>query len=101
MGWENSHLHRFTVAQHRHVGPIDTFDDQHHQASQVTLRVLLGEQDTKFFHYEYDFGDGWIHEVCNEKVLPPEPGELYPLCIGGQRNCRQRTVAVPIGIKSC
>src|ERR1039458_6502682 len=55
--------------------------------SKVTLRLLLGEQDTKFLYYEYDFGDGWIHEVCNEKAMPPEPGKLYPFCIGGERNC--------------
>ena len=87
MGWENSHLHRFTVDRRRHRGEFDAFDNQHHHASKVTLRLLLGEQDTQFLYYEYDFGDGWIHEVCNEKAQPPEPGKLYPFCIGGERNC--------------
>lgn len=87
MGWKNSHLHRFTVDRRRHRGKFDAFDNQHHHASKVTLRLLLGEQDTQFLYYEYDFGDGWIHEVCNEKAQPPEPGKLYPFCIGGERNC--------------
>jgi hypothetical protein len=87
MGWENSHLHRFAVDRRRHLGKFDAFDNQHHLASKVTLQLLLGEQDTKFLYYEYDFGDGWIHEVCNEKALPPEPGKLYSFCIGGERHC--------------
>lgn len=87
MGWKNSHLHRFTVDRRRHRGKFDAFDNRHLHASKVTLRLLLGEQDTLFLYYEYDFGDGWIHEVCNEKVQPPEPGKLYPFCIGGERNC--------------
>ena len=87
MGWENSHLYRFTVDRRRYLGKFDAFDDQHHHASKVTLRLLLGEQGTQFFYYEYDFGDGWIHEVCEEKTQSPEPGKLYPVCVGGERKC--------------
>jgi hypothetical protein len=87
MGWEDSHLHRFTVERGRPVGKFGAIRNQPPHASKVTLRVLVGEQDTKFLHYEYDFGDGWLHEVCHEKALQPEPGKLYPLCIGGERNC--------------
>ncbi len=97
MGWENSHLHRFTVDRRRHLGRFDAFDNQHHYASKVTLRLLLGEQDTKSLYYEYDFGDGWIHEVCNEKALPPEPGKLYPFCIGGERHCPPEDCGGPHG----
>jgi Plasmid pRiA4b ORF-3-like protein len=97
MGWENSHLHRFTVDRRRHLGKFDAIDDQHHHASKVPLRLLLGEQDTKFLYYEYDFGDGWIHEVCNEKTLPPEPGKLYPICISGERNCPPEDCGGPNG----
>jgi hypothetical protein len=87
MGWENTHLHRFTVYRRRHLGTFDAFENQPYPQSKVTLRLLLGEQDTKFLYYEYDFGDGWIHEVRNEKASPPEPGKRYPVCIGGERNC--------------
>jgi len=37
--------------------------------------------------YEYDFGDGWEHEIALEKILQPEPGVRYPRCIGGARAC--------------
>jgi hypothetical protein len=97
MGWEDSHLYRFTVDRRRHLGKFDAFDDQQHHASKVTLRLLLGEQDSKFLYYEYDFGDGWIHEVCNEKAQPPEPWKLYPVCIGGERNCPPEDCGGPHG----
>jgi hypothetical protein len=39
------------------------------------------------FEYEYDFGDGWLHEVLFEGRPPIEPGKRYPLCIEGERAC--------------
>ena len=37
------------------------------------------------FLYEYDFYDGWQHDVRLEKVLPLNSKRLLPLCTGGQR----------------
>jgi len=34
--------------------------------------------------YEYDFGDGWLHEVLLQKILPAEDGVRYPICIEGK-----------------
>jgi hypothetical protein len=39
------------------------------------------------FVYEYDFGDGWDHEIVVEKVLPPDPEGSYPVCVAGKRAC--------------
>lgn len=33
----------------------------------------------------YDFGDSWMHQILVEKVLDPEPGQVYPVCIKGRR----------------
>ena len=41
----------------------------------------------KKFLYEYDFGDGWIHEVVAEKILPPDPGFKNPVCLAGENAC--------------
>jgi hypothetical protein len=55
-------------------------------ARRVTLATLVrGEQDK--FRYEYDFGDGWDHELLIEKILPPEAGKRYPVCLAGKRAC--------------
>jgi len=39
------------------------------------------------FVYEYDFGDGWEHEIRVEKILPLEAGVYYPLCLASKRAC--------------
>jgi hypothetical protein len=35
--------------------------------------------------YEYDFTDGWQHDVRVEQILPIEPGRSYPVWLGGRR----------------
>src|SRR3989442_6130753 len=37
------------------------------------------------FLYEYDFTDGWQHDVRVERLLPLESGRTYPVCVGGRR----------------
>jgi len=37
--------------------------------------------------YEYDFGDGWEHDLTLEAIRPRQPGQKYPLCVGGARAC--------------
>lgn len=37
--------------------------------------------------YEYDFGDGWEHDVVLEKVVPVTPGLRYPLALAGRGAC--------------
>jgi hypothetical protein len=38
--------------------------------------------------YGYDFGDGWIHDIVVEKLLPPVLGRRrYPAVTGGGRAC--------------
>jgi hypothetical protein len=37
--------------------------------------------------YEYDFGDGWEHEIILEKILPVDKKLKYPICLAGKMNC--------------
>jgi hypothetical protein len=37
--------------------------------------------------YLYDFGDGWMHQVSVEQVLPRKRQTTYPRCIAGRRAC--------------
>ena len=36
--------------------------------------------------YTYDFGDSWKHRIAVEKVLPPEAGQEYPVCVAVKRH---------------
>ena len=40
-----------------------------------------------FAEYEYDFGDGWRHNVILEGVLLSDPDQQYPRCTDGERAC--------------
>lgn len=39
------------------------------------------------FIYEYDFGDGWEHDIEVVKIGPPAEGVKYPVCIEGKLAC--------------
>ena len=88
MGWTNSHLHQFIVGGVYIGEPHPDYDDylDMHDERDVTLRQIVAGEGFKF-RYEYDFGDSWLHQVLVEKVLPPEPGQQYPLCVKGKRAC--------------
>jgi hypothetical protein len=88
MGWQDYHLHMFTIDGHIYGDPEDdefgdlgTLDELDYRLRKVVLRE--GQQ----FHYEYDFGDGWRHTLRLEKILPPDPKTFLPVCLMGKRAC--------------
>jgi hypothetical protein len=92
MDWTNSHLHRFTIGGRLFGDPLlmeEDFDEGGYEDSTVTmLSDILPASGNRFrFDYEYDFGDGWQHEVLFEGHLKCEPDETYPVCLEGARAC--------------
>jgi len=88
MGWEDYHLHMFTIEGSIYGDPADdeygdriTLDEANYKLSQV----IYGEGHR--FTYEYDFGDGWDHTLLVEKIISPQDGVHYPLCLKGKRAC--------------
>jgi hypothetical protein len=82
MGWLGGHLHAFEI------GP-DSYSDREsglEDAINETRTKLHQVADEKSkFTYTYDFGDNWEHDILVEKVLPPEKGKHYPICMTGKR----------------
>jgi hypothetical protein len=58
------------------------FRDDPHEVRLVDLGLRVGER----FLYEYDFFDGWCHDVRVEAILPVERALTYPVCTGGGRS---------------
>jgi hypothetical protein len=86
MGWYDSHLHMFTIAGITYGLP-DLYDEHEvRDERRVKLNQLLSIPKQALL-YEYDFGDGWLHQVLLEKILEPEAGVTYPRCIAGRRAC--------------
>lgn len=88
MGWQDYHLHMFTVDGQIYGDPEDDEFGDRGTKNETRYRLNkldLGEKDK--FKYEYDFGDGWGHTILVEKILPAEKGERYPVCLTGKRAC--------------
>ncbi len=92
MGWENSHLHQFIknnffyLAPHDDDDMWDEMDSLDYKKEKIKVsKLLIAEKDK--ITYEYDFGDGWEHEITLDKILPFDNKIKYPICIGGKMKC--------------
>jgi hypothetical protein len=81
MGWQGYHLHRFEIDGVLY-GDVEEIEGR-----------PLGEEESftigraaRDFSYEYDFGDGWDHEIRIEQAVL-SIGSGAPHLIGGQRAC--------------
>jgi hypothetical protein len=85
LGWSDEHLNRFVVHGREygvaHPGGL-WFRDDPDEVQLADLGLRVGER----FLYEYDFIDGWCHDVRVEAILPVEPAQRYPVCTGGRRS---------------
>jgi Plasmid pRiA4b ORF-3-like protein len=82
MDWEDYHMHRF-VAGDTVYGLDEDFMPDPQSERTVTLREVIPHPRDRLL-YEYDFGDGWEHEILVEELLPPEEGVRYPVCVEGE-----------------
>lgn len=86
MGWTNNHLHQFVKEQTFYGVPDEDFPSEMLDELDYRLdRILEKEKDTLI--YEYDFGDGWMHDIVLEKILPFKTGIKLPICLKGSRAC--------------
>ena len=85
MGWTNSHLHCFSVADQRYGPEFD--DPPEDEINEEEVLVLEAVQGHKAFVYEYDFGDGWDHRVDVEALSWPHHGLRSAVCLGGANAC--------------
>lgn len=96
MGWTNSHLHAFRTGGVAYGTPNpDSPDDETMNERNVRLDQVA-TQDDKLI-YEYDFGDGWEHELIIEQAFPAEPAVRYPRCTEGRRACSPEDCGGPPG----
>jgi len=92
MGWTNSHLHQFEIRRKLYGDPMmleaDLYDIPLIDTRETTLADLFDKaRPPKKFSYEYDFGDGWQHEIEFEGIKPAPAGKKPPCCLEGQRSC--------------
>ncbi|MBA3393462.1 MAG: plasmid pRiA4b ORF-3 family protein [Deltaproteobacteria bacterium] len=99
MGWTNSHLHQFTIGG-RFYGMADvdgSGDLELEDEREYRLQDLV--QSGSSFLYEYDFGDGWEHDVRVTKVTTVAKAPR-PRCIAGARACPPEDCGGPSGYQN-
>lgn len=104
MGWWNSHLHQFEIDGERYSEPAPDGDDfgmDFKDETRVLISTLLPKSGgrTKWV-YEYDFGDGWRHELLFEGCPSKGPKTKYPVCLEGKRACPPEDCGGPWGYAS-
>lgn len=89
MGWTNSHLHQFIVGRAIYGEPDPDFSGFGTETRDEKRYVVadLAPAAKKKFIYEYDFGDGWQHEVTVEKILSADADFKHPVCLAGANAC--------------
>jgi hypothetical protein len=81
MGWTGKYSHVFVI-KNEEIGFIDDVCN----SKNYRIKKYFYKEGIKFI-YEYDFQDGWEHDIELEKILPVEELKTYPICIEGKRNC--------------
>ena len=86
MGWEDYHLHQFTISGKRYTeyieSPEDGKDDGRYRLGNLVKRKGLS------FEYAYDFGDNWVDNVTLEDVSYMLSAHDEPVrLLAGKRAC--------------
>ena len=102
MGWENEHSHAFYINgkrfESKHLrftvdgmwNHENGYDTANYQLSQLIKNGMV-------FHYEYDFGDGWTHEITVEDDNHNRDTDFPYYCIEGERACPPEDCGGPGG----
>ena len=86
MGWTDSHLHQYWRGSTYYGQPDPEFGMHRENERQVRLgQVLRRPQDRMV--YEYDFGDGWEHDVVLEASDVPMDIGVEARMVAGKGAC--------------
>lgn len=104
MGWEVYHMHQFIVGNRRngtYIGISEEelgFDTGVEQLdhSEVPISQYLKKMKDKCW-YEYDFGDGWEHEINLVEVVDLSKEQPVPFVLKGKGACPPEDCGGPWG----
>lgn len=97
MGWTNSHLHNFIVSGKEYAPKWSEYDMVKVRDERRTSLDRAVHLAGRRFQYNYDFGDGWHHDVTVEQIRPWEKGSWVTKCLGGERACPPEDCSGPNG----
>ena len=105
MGWRDCHLHEFTIKKKQFTEAPET-KNYGLEEGKYRLADLVKKKGSKF-HYRYDFGDRWEHELTLENSRYKLPEDIFGhsailTCQSGKRACPPEDVgSVPGYLNFC
>ncbi len=85
MGWTNTHLHQFLLPKQKRADLTHVVGTKVANENRTELGELIWTVGARLL-YEYDFGDGWQHELLLEEVLLGDES-FHQICVAGKRSC--------------
>jgi mRNA-degrading endonuclease RelE of RelBE toxin-antitoxin system len=92
MGWDDGHLYLFVIDGRRY-GDLEDIDD----IGDLGTRLADVAGPGAVFRYDYDFGDGWEHDI---RVVGTTTSE-GPHCLDGARVCPPEDCGGPPATSTC
>ncbi|MDX8402713.1 MAG: plasmid pRiA4b ORF-3 family protein [Mariprofundaceae bacterium] len=112
MGWENAHLYAFVIPAGRRIkrivqapSPDDMWDPEWSRSPKPEdsdkVRLCDFAKPGETFRYDYDFGDGWEHDVKIEQAVPCKAADAHKIeCLAGSRACPPEDCGGPWGYQN-
>jgi hypothetical protein len=85
MGWAGYHMHMFE-ANGICFGQADMDMESIIDEQTITVEQVLPQPKSKL-RWDYDFGDGWEHDIIVEAIDSPDDMKRYPYCVAGKQTC--------------
>jgi Plasmid pRiA4b ORF-3-like protein len=88
MGWLGGHLHAYEANGTTYELPDEGSALGHRTVDERKARLnkVLPKVGAKM-RFDYDFGDGWSHDIIVEAIEPANSDLEYPRCLTGKRAC--------------
>ena len=87
MGWLGGHLHAFEAEGVLYETPDgENLGFRPRDERRARLGEVLPSVKSRM-RWDYDFGDGWEHDVVVEAIEPMRSEAVYPVCLAGKRAC--------------
>lgn len=99
MGWTDSHLHRFYDGEDLATYFLTDLDIEEGEEGTPEAEVQVAQalrEPGDVIAYEYDLGDGWLHEIELQERLPGA-GDVGARCTDGALACPPEDCGGPPG----
>jgi hypothetical protein len=86
-GWEDMHLHQFVLNGECYMDRLQSRQSPGEIWDEDIAMCFLNLKKGQRIVYEYDFGDGWKHELVIDDIIRITAKDEYPMVLDGEGAC--------------